>query len=423
MNECTYLASYSKNTSAYYTVSIISFLVLSSSGNVITTKETETVLNLVRVVSASVLFYTLILMTIEGGIKTKFFRNALLFIIYIILTSMLIPVIKRPLVYDSWSLVISLIMITAFSIIISQRRAEVIPDNVGMYFLGYTYFILIVTILYGGLEVSPIPRFIFENNEEPGDEGPLYNLGTSNFYGFTSVLCAYLSTKNRTAWSRAFYVFSLINFYILCFIAGGRGEIIVTSIILLGLLAKEKIKIMSVLVAMVLLVFYLTPVGNDLSETVETIGRLSLILSGDLSLRDELIIKSITLLSESPHCIILGCGAGYFQYYFEYDSGLYPHNMFLEAVITFGVPVTVMVTVSVIRGLLRYYRNSRDVDIFLLLYIYTFGISMKSGSLLGSWVLIGISIYMISYSFHKPMNTFRSATVFNGNMKKPQSIK
>ena len=38
-------------------------------------------------------------------------------------------------------------------------------------------------------------------------------------------------------------------------------------------------------------------------------------------------------------CALIGCGFNYFQVHFGFGPGGYPHNVFAELLITFGIPM------------------------------------------------------------------------------------
>ena len=97
--------------------------------------------------------------------------------------------------------------------------------------------------------------------------------------------------------------------------------------------------------------------------------------------RDVLLIQSFELLSNRLDCLLIGCGFNYFQIYYDYNFGRYPHNTFVELIITFGIFISVPLILTVLLGFIRgYFTKVGNTFIFYLLF-YFLGTSLKSGSL------------------------------------------
>ena len=121
---------------------------------------------------------------------------------------------------------------------------------------------------------------------------------------------------------------------------------------------------------------------------------------GDYGMRDVLSAQAINLLVEEPWCIISGCGPGYFQIAHGYDFGLYPHNIFIEGVIIFGLPTIVIAVLLAANGAIIYFqRIGKRVDVFLLILFYYTAVAMKSGYFFGSWFTLVGFIYFIAINF------------------------
>jgi O-antigen ligase len=78
---------------------------------------------------------------------------------------------------------------------------------------------------------------------------------------------------------------------------------------------------------------------------------------------------------------------------------MYPHNVVLESLVIFGLPLTAMFIFLIFRGSIIYYRRIGECDLFLLFTFYAVGVSLKSGSFFGSWLALAGCLYVASYSF------------------------
>lgn len=99
--------------------------------------------------------------------------------------------------------------------------------------------------------------------------------------------------------------------------------------------------------------------------------------------------------------MIFGCGFGYFQYYFSYPFGMYPHNVLVEFFIVFGAPVTLAFIFIVSGGVWKYYRSSREADLLVLFFTYSLLIGFKSGTVFGDWFFTASCIYFASVYMQK----------------------
>ena len=106
------------------------------------------------------------------------------------------------------------------------------------------------------------------------------------------------------------------------------------------------------------------------------------IVDQNFGYRDVLLIQSFELLSNRLDCLLIGCGFNYFQIYYDYGFGLYPHNTFAELIITFGILIGLPLILIVLLGCIRgYFTKLGNTFIFYVLF-YFLGISLKSGNLL-----------------------------------------
>jgi hypothetical protein len=131
------------------------------------------------------------------------------------------------------------------------------------------------------------------------------------------------------------------------------------------------------------------------------VQRFYLLFEGDLSSRDSLFGQVLDLLANQPSCILFGCGPGFFQRYYGYDFGYYPHNSIAEASVIYGLPLLIVGLAFAAHGFVKYYKKVGGLDLFLIFFIYNVLISLKSGYLFGSWVLIASVFLFIGVGFER----------------------
>ena len=203
-------------------------------------------------------------------------------------------------------------------------------------------------------------------------------------------------------------------------LGGARGEfligLIVLSLILLRNLNKKRMVVIAIF-----LTFSLGLVLINYWELIETLlifERLAVVGLGNYGSRDTLLFQSLDLLSDRIDCVLIGCGLNYFQIYYGYDYGMYPHNAFAELLITFGVPlgglIIFLVCTGSAFGFLSIY--SRSPLFWILLFFL--GVSMKSGSLLGLTTLTSL----IFFSYLGLLALSKSISYFNDKKESSVSI-
>jgi hypothetical protein len=169
-------------------------------------------------------------------------------------------------------------------------------------------------------------------------------------------------------------------------LSGARGDFIVGTVIL-GTMLILKLKFRSIcLLACIFVVLgigMLDRFGLVIEELIIFRRMAAVVMGETFGGRDILFSQALDLVSSQSICMILGCGFNFFQVYYGYSFGMYPHNTFLEILITFGLilglPIIIFTIWGVGYGLFTYYR-----DKFLFwLFLYFLGVSLKSGSLVG----------------------------------------
>jgi len=132
--------------------------------------------------------------------------------------------------------------------------------------------------------------------------------------------------------------------------------------------------------------------ADALTDDFAIVKRMSAFADGDLGSRDVLFYQAIDLLFDNTGCMVFGCGFEFFQKYYGYESGMYPHNVLVEFIVVYGFPFFFVFFAFVAKGLRQYFSDV-GFDLFLILFSYAFIIAMKSGDVTGSWLMISSCIY------------------------------
>lgn len=197
------------------------------------------------------------------------------------------------------------------------------------------------------------------------------------------------------------YLLTSLFFLFFALSSGGRGESIFGFLIILFMFVNF-IKKNWILSLVFLLLAVLLIVMNY--DNLIIIKRLSLLFyDGQYGSRPELIVMSLNLLYNEPKCLLFGCGFNFFQDYYSIDKKLYPHNIILEFVITYGLLISIYIFTFVFIGLKSIlFRQSKIllIDIFL---IFCFLSLNKSGSLFSffNFPVIFYFFYKSNFNFHR----------------------
>lgn len=262
--------------------------------------------------------------------------------------------------------------------------------------VGYVVYViigLIFVITVQGLTFSFPPKFIFESASKDLGVDLLYSQGITKFFGLGSVFSAYLynmAKKNTTKVAAYFFTFV---FLILSLLGGGRGDFVVSLCIAIFILHRHNVVTMLLLSFIAFLFFALFESNLYLIDDMVFFYRFSALGDGDLSSRDFLFSQVIDLLINQSQCLWLGCGAGYFQSYYGYEYGMYPHNFIAESVIIYGLIVTIFAGIIILRGIYARQKNIGFHDMFFIIFIYHAFLGLKSGNLFGGWILLAYLMY------------------------------
>jgi hypothetical protein len=203
-------------------------------------------------------------------------------------------------------------------------------------------------------------------------------------------------------------IFLSLCFFVLALAGGARGEVVVCVIVLIFIVCKnwKSIPISILILSLFFAVSQIPGIVEILTKLPAVWRLLVAYQENSLAQRDVLLFESLLLLSENPRCFLFGCGLGFFQQYYNYDYGEYPHNWIAETVISFGGPLLVLFMFIVGYHLLKRYRYfGKNEKFLLLLSLYFFGLALKSGSMLAALPLYS-SFLPLLYFTRRPQTSY-----------------
>lgn len=265
----------------------------------------------------------------------------------------------------------------------------------------YALLVLCVTVLTGGLAFTPAPYFVMEylSQKEGVDYIINYSQGITKIFGFTAIVAFYVFTSSKSLFKKWVFLSFAIFFLCLSAIGGARGDFTLVLAIFVLILLKDKsywllVVTSSVIFGLIVLISTLIDVqGLTLFERFTRVDVAA-------SYRLGLLVDALTLLSQSPDCLVFGCGFNYFQSYFDYSIDLHPHNIFVEYVIVFGGGVAIASIAIALFGLYKFRHAGGSLGLLSPLFIFFLLIGLKSGTLVSSWFAMAyIAFFMgVAYS-------------------------
>ncbi len=261
-----------------------------------------------------------------------------------------------------------------------QRYMRDPPSGEGNFpYLGaYFVFSAACVFLSGGLQAGFPPHIEFV-----GPEGhvSLYSQGFTKLYVMAWVYFFITASQQRSGGNIRFL--TAIFFFALAALGGARGELLAGVLALVAyFFRRPSLKIILIMAGLGVIVFYYI-YANGLWEKILVIQRFMVVLEGNFGQRDRLIDQGFRLLGERPDCLLTGCGFNYFQIYWGYPYGLYPHNVVVETFITVGLfigcAIILMAAWGAVSGYLSWGRKNPVFYIFIVNFI----IALKSNDLLG----------------------------------------
>jgi hypothetical protein len=256
-----------------------------------------------------------------------------------------------------------------------------IPMN---YKLFGTFFIFTILIVFfsKGFSFSPLKiNFDLLHKDYIVD----YSQSTTAFFGLGAIFFTFLACALNNKIRIFIFIVALLYLFI-SFLGGARGEFIV-ALLIINLILFKFLSIGQI----ILYLFFLSGlvVGNlfyeifDFGDFIIMQRFAATLFENNFGYRDILFRQSLELMSDRWDCILIGCGFNFFQTYYSYDLGMYPHNSFLELIITFGLISVPLILLAVLGCVLGYLTKFGNTFMFYVL-LFFFGTTLKSGTILTS---------------------------------------
>lgn len=231
----------------------------------------------------------------------------------------------------------------------------------------------LLVLFWGGLSLSP-PGLNFQTIE---GADLAYGQGFTKICVIAAVYFMVIATNER----RAITLYGLSGFFmVLALLGGSRGELMAGLFALMFFLLRRPNAINMTLIsagALFLLVFV---IQSGIWSEFAVFNRFASFAEGDFSMRDLLFVQALDLIGTGP-CSLFGCGFNFFQIWHNYEFGLYPHNVFLEVIITFGLVIGGVATALSIFGAVNLYIRIGRNPLFYIFLVEFFSLQ-KSSSLI-----------------------------------------
>jgi hypothetical protein len=303
----------------------------------------------------------------------------------------------------------NLIVVSIGAITLSFIGPNGFSDRGGKVLAIYFFVITILTFSAGGLVLELPPQFNLEYLSD-GNREETYSLGISQFFGMGGVVCTLLAAKAKYRWQSAIYLIGWVVCISLSILGGARGDSLLAALMSLLLLGHRfPVGVMLGFTTIVIAAWFID-VGPDAFDQLVLYQRL-VAGGGDLGDRDLLILQAVSLLLDQPACLLTGCGFSFFQHFFGYDLGMYPHNFIVEMVITVGIPATTLILVGTILGMAKDFRAHGGLTYVMVLFIYCAAVGLKSQSLLTNWPMTAGLLYYFSRSLSRKVSFVSSSAV------------
>lgn len=232
----------------------------------------------------------------------------------------------------------------------------------------------------------------------------LGHLAVSGFF------CGLVLMRETTLWRRITIAVVMVGLIFVVVQTGSKGPVLSLAIALLMWSVRRGIAgRIIVLAASVVTVFVLYG-NNPFFERLMSINE------------DPSTFDRIVLIQDSLQQILSSPWFGSASV--ELNTGYYPHNILLEAAMSFGLPLTTVLVVVLARGLIISWRLlDKTYDLIPLLYIQALVISQVSGALFADsmlWVCL-IVLFGSKWPVEKNANSFYRTPVGTVNM--PETCK
>lgn len=339
-----------------------------------------------RILFLALIFLIVCLNTIkifENGEVRRHFFFYMMTNIFIIVYAYSMSIIFGGYVYflSDQNLIVYVLLSVIFSYLIgiyfvTSKNIDIRPAPASLYL--YFSGAILLFVATGALTFTPLPLFKFESIT---GESRAYSQSLTSFLGMGAVLF-YLKSCRSRAFFALFWLFVSLFFLVLTVFGGARGDLLVALVVIFAVEIRKPSLFRFVVAGAVLTVGIAYVIQQGLWQDILVFNRfLYLFETGTLGERDRLVWDSFALMADEPICIVIGCGYNYFQLYYGYEFGLYPHNVFMELIITYGLIVTLPLIVMVLRGVWVVYVSSFGRSFVFYFALFVLGLAIKGGTL------------------------------------------
>lgn len=259
------------------------------------------------------------------------------------------------------------------------------------YFFIYCVVLLLITVMTGGLAMEMPPRFVFDYVSDLISKDVSYSQGVSKFFGYGALAASYLYVKSAAGSKRLVFGLMVLFFLALSLLGGARGDSFFAVIsVLVYFTVVYGLRVIWPLI-LVAAAFMLLVSNASFMNDLVLVQRMQS-AAGGYGQRDVLLFQVGSLLIARVDCLLLGCGFGFFQHYFNYPPGLYPHNILAELIVISGLPLTMLLMFLSFKGVFLDIKLN-GIRFVSLVFLYSFLLGLKSGEVSSSWLLIVLIIW------------------------------
>lgn len=368
------------------TVNVLSYIIMSTVAWPVVNRVVTTTSDYIRILTIlMVLAITILYVTTAPRINKATIFALAIAVFYIGYATSMSVVMGGIGVYENKIYLIY--MLVPAGIVIMAAEGTILDRKVAGWLLLYCGFFLCLIIATGSLTLSFPPHFNFLQQSALNPWEVRYNQGVTKFFGLAAIIATGLAMQSATPRQRALYYGLATGAALLTILGGGRGDTLAAFAVIAAMLfAKQPVKFVGLLLFLAFVMVNLWQAGQ--LESFIFFVRLQAVLEGNIGARETYLLNGIDLLIENPQCLLVGCGFGYFQHYYNQSFGAYPHNFALEAVITWGLPLSLMFLLStflIIRGVMTFQRHGDFIPAVFLFFILIY---LKSGTVVTGWMLL-----------------------------------
>jgi hypothetical protein len=394
------LLTYDGNYTAI--IGIFAFTVLISVGLISTNYYSRSYVEVARYGSIFVALIASILVLLSGGVRRVFLLSSAIYTSFFIY-GLVLSILNNVYTLQVGEMITNYIIVLIGLFLFSSQTKYPILHQLTIPYLIFVSFAMLATVQSKGVMFVPMPVFNFEYAMSVSGLDIAYSQGISKFFGIGAIAAAYAITITNCRAKRNLFFIVYLVFMAMSFYGGGRGDslaaLVVSLIFLFSMPRIVHIKVS--LFFLVLLIYLKINYFKNEVDISSFLQRFYVIGEGNFGLRDQLLVESFQLLVNNPRCILFGCGFEYFQYNYNYDYGMYPHNFLVESLMSFGLPITFIFGCLVINGIRLYHAKIGGVDFFILYFFYDGIVALKSGALFGAWFFTAGSLFFSALALKK----------------------